>query len=100
MKYIFGTTKKGMENLKTIGERTDYSGEIQLVTEYDDAIITDSCEIVSKYYSAEDSDGTCYDWYEVINHNRTIEYREFEETASVMSMADETDTEIMEDDIV
>ena len=100
MKYIFGTTKKGMENLKTIGERTNYSGEIQLVTEYDDTIITDTCEIVSKYYSAEDSEGNCYDWYEVINHNRHIEYREFEETASVMSLADETDTEVTEDDIV
>ena len=100
MKYIFGLTKQGMENLKTIGERTNYSGEIQLVTEYDDAVITDSCEIVSKYYSAEDSEGTCYDWYEVKNHNRTIECREFEETASVMMLMDETDTEVTEDDIV
>ena len=89
MKYIFGTTKKGMENLKTIGERTNYSGEIQLVTEYDDAIITDICEIVSKYYSAEDIEGNCYDWYEVKNHNRHIEYREFEETASVMMLGNE-----------
>ena len=93
MKYIFGTTKKGMENLKTIGERTNYSGEIQLVTEYDDAIITDICEIVSKYYSAEDIEGNCYDWYEVKNHNRHIEYREFEETASVMMLSDEAITE-------
>ena len=82
-----------MENLKTIGERTDYSGEIQLVTEYDDAIITDTCEIVEKYYSAEDIEGNCYDWYEVKNHNRTIEYREFEETASVMMLSDEIITE-------
>ena len=100
MKYIFGTTKKDMENLKTIGERTNYSGEIQLVTEYDDAIITDICEIVSKYYSAEDIEGNCYDWYEVKNHNRHIEYREFEETASVMMLEDETDTEVTEDDTI
>lgn len=86
MKYIFGLTKQGVENLKTTGERTDYSGEIQLVTEYDDTIITDSCEIVEKYHSTEDIEGNCYDWYEVINHNRTIEYREFKETAGVMSM--------------
>lgn len=86
MKYIFGTTKKGMENLKTIGEHQNYSGEIQLVTEYDDAIITDTCEIVSKYYSTEDSEGNCYDWYEIANHNRHIEYREFEETSSVMML--------------
>ena len=100
MKYIFGLTKQGVENLKTTGERTDYSGEIQLVTEYDDTIITDTCEIVSKYYSAEDSEGNCYDWYEVKNHNRTIEYREFEETASVMMLMDETDTEVTEDDTI
>ena len=98
MKYIFGLTKQGMENLKTTGERTDYSGEIQLVTEYDDTIITDTCEIVSKYYSAEDIEGNCYDWYEVKNHNRHIEYREFEETASAMMLSDETDTEVTEDD--
>ena len=82
-----------MENLKTIGERTNYSGEIQLVAEYDDAIITDNCEIVSKYYSAEDSEGNCYDWYEVLNHNRTIEYREFEETEGDMILNDEIITE-------
>ena len=99
MKYIFGLTKQGMENLKTTGERTDYSGEIQLVTEYDDTIITDSCEIVSKYYSAEDGEGTCYDWYEVLNHNRTIAYREFEETASVMMLDKEEDTLALEDEI-
>ena len=76
MKYIFGLTKQGMENLKTIGERTNYSGEIQLVTEYDDAIITDSCEIVEKYHSTEDIEGNCYDWYEVQNHSKKIEMSE------------------------
>ena len=93
MKYIFGLTKQGMENLKTIGERTNYSGEIQLVTEYDDTIITDTCEIVSKYYSAEDSEGNCYDWYEVKNHNRTIKFKEVKETVSNMILNDEIITE-------
>lgn len=93
MKYIFGITKKGIENLKTTGERTNYSGEIQLVTEYDDAIITDSCEIVEKYCSAEDIEGNCYDWYEVANHNRHIEHKEFETPKDEIIISDEVITE-------
>ena len=80
MEYIFGNIIKGGKKtqiLKTVGEtHTNLSGSIVTSKEYDDAIITDSCEIVEKYHSAEDSEGNCYDWYKVLNHSKKIEMSE------------------------
>ena len=80
MEYIFGNIiKNGKKTqiLKTVGEtHTNLSGSFVTSKEYDDAIITDSCEIVEKYHSAEDVEGNCYDWYLIKNHNRKIEFKE------------------------
>ena len=80
MEYIFGNIVKDGKRtqiLKTVGEtHTELSGTFIISKEYDDAIITDSCEIVEKYYSAEDIEGSCYDWYEVQGHSKKIEMNE------------------------
>ena len=74
MKYIFGTNRKGKENIKIIDTKhNNYSGSIEFITEYDDTKITDTFEIIKKYYSSEDVEGNCYDWYEIKNHNRIID---------------------------
>lgn len=63
-----------VENLKTVGaEHTDFSDFIQTTREYPDQVITDRCKVVCKYRSEEDSEGNCYDWYEISNHNRYID---------------------------
>ena len=80
MEYIFrNAVEDGKKNqiLKTVGEtHTNLSGTFVISKEYDDAIITDSCEIVEKYHSTEGIEGNCYDWYEVINHSKKIEMSE------------------------
>lgn len=80
MEYIFGNIiKNGKKTqiLKTIGEtHTNLSGSFVTSKEYDDTIITDSCEIIEKYHSAEDIEGNCYDWYRVTNHSKKIEMSE------------------------
>lgn len=77
MEYIFGNIVKDGKRtqiLKTVGEtHTNLSGSFVTSKEYDDTIITDSCEIVAKYHSTEDIEGNCYDWYEVLNHSKKIE---------------------------
>ena len=68
-----------IENLKTIGEETELSGQIELTTEYDDAEITDMCEIVEKYNTVTDQEGKIYNFYETRNHIKKISYAITEE---------------------
>lgn len=80
MEHIFGSVVKDgkkIQILKTVGEsHTNLGGSFIVSREYDDATITDSCEIVEKYHSTEDIEGNCYDWYEVQNHSKKIEMSE------------------------
>ena len=77
MEYTFGIIfKKGQEHrvLKTIDNKhTELTGTFSVTKEYDDTVISDTCDILNKYYSAEDVEGNCYDWYEISNHNRKID---------------------------
>ena len=73
MEYIFGTVQRGgvnVDNLKTVGtEHSDLSGKVNVVKKYNDNEITEVCDIVEKYHSAE-SEGVCYDWYYIKNYFR------------------------------
>lgn len=78
MEYIFGNDSASLvENLKTVGStHTDFTGFCEVVRTYPDCTITDSFSVVEKVKSAEDSEGNCYDWYVIANHNRIIDRTE------------------------
>lgn len=70
MEYVFGT-KGDKEVLKTKGTaHSKLSGYHQLERAFTDQTITDSFRIVGLMKSKEDSEGNCYDWYEIDHHNR------------------------------
>lgn len=84
MEYVFGFVERGgrqIENLKTIGEETELSGQTELTTEYDDAVITDTFEVVEKYNVVTDQEGKIYNFYEIRNHIKKISYDIIEEAA-------------------
>lgn len=73
MIYVFGT-KGEVEILKTKGDaHSDLTGYHQVERTYPDQVITDSFRIVRKIDSQEDTDGNCYDWYEIDRHFRTAD---------------------------
>lgn len=73
MEYVFGT-KKEKEILRTKGDaHSDLAGYHQIIQEYPDQNIIDNFRVVQKTNTAEDSEGNCYDWYEIDNHYRTAE---------------------------
>ncbi|MCM1295511.1 MAG: hypothetical protein NC311_08195 [Muribaculaceae bacterium] len=73
MEYVFGT-KGQMEVLKTKGDsHTDLTGFHQIERTYPDQTITDSFRVVRKLGSEEDGAGSCYDWYEIDRHYRTVD---------------------------
>ena len=78
MDYIFGTlTRKGklIHILKTVGsEHTDLTGYNQVKREYPDCNITDDFVVVDHYLSKEDEECNCYDWYEIGQYYRFIDY--------------------------
>lgn len=78
MEYIFGNIKRHsrlIHILKTVGTtHTDLTGSTQIKREYSDSIIVDDFTIVEKYLTQEDSEGRCYDYYEIKDHNRYIDY--------------------------
>ena len=78
MEYIFGTiTRKNKEVdiLKTVGsEHTNLEGKHIIERKYSDSIITDNFIVVEKYLSKDGADGKCYDWYELKDHSRYIDY--------------------------
>lgn len=70
MEYVFGT-KGDKEVLKTKGSsHSRLSGFHQLERVFTDQTITDSFRIVGLMKSKEDSEGNCYDWYEIDSHYR------------------------------
>lgn len=77
MEYIFGTTTRNgieMESVKTIGKtHSNISGNASIVRKYASAIFTDNFTVIEKYRSDEDTDGNCYDWYIITNHNRYVD---------------------------
>ena len=78
MEYIFGHSKqKGrlLPILKTVGSsHTNFTGANQVRREYADCIIVDEFTVVEKYLWQEDSEGRCYDYYEIKDHSRYIDY--------------------------
>lgn len=79
MEYVFGIQGK-IEVLKTKGEaHTDLAGFQQIERVYSDQNIIDNFRVVQKIKSSEDSDGNCYDWYEIDRH-----YRERDKTQAMM----------------
>lgn len=46
------------------------TGFHEIEQKYPDQVITDRFHIVRKTNSAEDSEGNCYDWYEIDQHYR------------------------------
>lgn len=76
MEYIFGT-KGYVEILKTKGHiHTNLTGYKVVVRELGEEKITDSFHIVCKFKSDEDTEGNCYDWYEIDRHYRMIDKTE------------------------
>ena len=70
MEYVFGT-KKDKEILKTKGSsHSGLSGFHTLERKYPDQTVTDSFRIVQLLESKEDTEGNCYDWYEIDHHYR------------------------------
>lgn len=91
MEYVFGT-KETTEILKTKGDRhTDLTGFHEIKREYPDQVITDRFCIVKKFFSADDEEGNCYDWYEIGNHNRFID-----KTVPIQEALDVTEVGLME----
>ena len=77
MEYVFGTTtRNGVEvkNLKTVGDsHSNFTGSISVTREFSSAEYTDNFTVIEKYRSEEDSDGKCYDWYVIKDHNRYVD---------------------------
>lgn len=73
MEYIFGTVRyKCLERecLKTKGNiHSNLSGLQTIETKYPDRYVVDTFFVEDHYHSAEDSEGNCYDWYIIDNHN-------------------------------
>ena len=78
MEYIFGIIHKRGKDihiLKTVGsEHTYFVGAHSIERRYSDSIITDNFIVVEKYLSKDGADGKCYDWYELKDHSRYIDY--------------------------
>lgn len=78
MEYIFGTIhkkKKDLDILKTVGSyHTALEGKHIIERKYSDSIITDAFTIEKHYLSKDGADGKCYDWYELKEHSRYIDY--------------------------
>ena len=78
MKYVFGSGKlrgKLIHILKTVGDEHTYlTGANQVETSYPECVITDGFTVTQKYLSKEDASGKCYDWYEIKDHYRYIDY--------------------------
>lgn len=76
MEYIFGPSTRNHKDilcLKTKGEAfTHLGGDFSHTEEYSDCTITHTCHIKEHYHSAKDSEGNCYDWYEIDNYNHRI----------------------------
>ena len=96
MEYIFGNKQHGgvnVETLKTVdSEHSNLSGNIQIIREYPDCTITDSCCIMERYHTAEDEEGNCYDWYIISNHWRNIDKSEKEIAKTNAKLAALTET--------
>lgn len=91
MEYIFGTKDK-MEILKVKGyAHTDLTGFHQIERTYPDQTITDNFRVVRKLNGAEDVEGSCYDWYEVDRHYRTID-----KTGPLVTQAEDTDAMLVD----
>lgn len=75
MEYVFGTDdRRGRRTLLTKGsEHTALNGFCEVVREYNDCTITDNFYAVRKTGSDEDSEGNCYDWYDIDLHYRVID---------------------------
>lgn len=75
MEYVFGTDdRRGRRTLLTKGtEHTALDGFCEVVREYNDCIITDSFYVMRKTGSDDDSEGSCYDWYDIDLHYRVID---------------------------
>ena len=87
MEYVYGTAEiDGVmrENLKVIGGPKLEEGEyLTTVREYDDNTITDRCRIDRHYLTAEDEDGTKYDFYAISEHYRYIDRKGDEGTMTL-----------------
>lgn len=77
MEYVFGSRERHgvtQDILRTKGNKhTNLSGKIEIERKYDDCIITDSFNVLSKYQSKKDIEGNCYDWYVITGHYRYID---------------------------
>lgn len=78
MEYIFGTIKrhgKMVDILKTVGdEHTNLTDNHTIERKYPDSVITDTFTVAEHYLSKDGDDGKKYDWYELSNHYRYIDY--------------------------
>lgn len=73
MEYIFGTNGQ-KEILKTKwSAHTNLTGYQQVERSYASQIITDNFRVIRKLKTDEDTEGNCYDWYEIDRHYRTID---------------------------
>ena len=95
MEYIFGTIKrhgKMVDILKTVGEEhTNLTDNHTIERKYSDSNITDTFMVVDHYNTAE-SGGKCYDWYEISNHYRYIDYFTPQKEALINEVTPYTDT--------
>ena len=96
MEYIFGTIKrKGrvVDILKTVGEEhTNLTDNHTIVREYSDSTITDTFTVADHYLSKDGEDGKKYDWYELANHYRYIDYFSPQKDALVEELSPYTDS--------
>ena len=102
MEYIFGTVRrKGVdyENVKTVGSiHSNLKGRCTVRREYPDRTVEDNFTVTDRYFTAEDSEGNCYDWYLIEGHNRDTDTfspqkPEIDDRAQTMEL-NLTDTEI------
>ena len=96
MEYIFGTIKrKGRytDVLKTVGdEHTDLKDKHTIERKYPDSIITDSFYVTDHYLSKDGEDGKKYDWYEINEHYRYIDYFTPQKDALIQEVSPYTDS--------
>lgn len=75
MEYVFGRLPDGSQNLMVKSKaETDLAGRTEIRRDFDDCFIIDNFYAGEKYKTETDSEGIFYDWYNVSDHGRTIDY--------------------------
>lgn len=101
MEYTIGTVQTGKSCRMILKTRdaahTDLDGRVTLEMKLGNTLIRDAFTVISKFRSAEDLSGACYDWYYICDHYR-YEDRSEEVRSELEQEVTDLEIEAMEQD--